>query len=79
MPLQKAKNVKASGDELRALMTKYNLAGNDGAKKVAELLRLTTGNVFMSLSRGLRRNDLELLEYKLKDGLHKQKAPQGRG
>ncbi len=71
MPLQKAKDVKASGDELRALMEKYKLYGNAGAETVAKLLRLTPGNVLMALSRGLRRNDLELLAYKLKAGEHK--------
>jgi predicted transcriptional regulator len=59
----------ATGAELRALLDTYGLRGNDATARAARLLGVSQNAVQAYFSRGLRRNDLELLRYKLDDQL----------
>ena len=61
------RNIKdlASGKELRSLLERFNLIGNDGAAQAARLIRVERITIQSYLTRGIDRNLLELLECKL--------------
>ena len=63
------------GTELRALLARFNLTGNKGARVAGTLLNYKTSTIQMMLSRGIRRNDFDLLERKLKEVYSNVKNP----
>ncbi len=67
MTKRKTKTPQASGAQLRALLEKHELRGNKGAQIAATLLHVEPLTIQQYLSRGMRLNDLELLQYKLAD------------
>lgn len=56
---------QATGAEFAALMQRYGLRSNRGAVIAARLLRVTPATIQSYYSKGLLRNSLELLEFKL--------------
>jgi hypothetical protein len=60
-----------SGTKLRALLARFNLAGNEGSKIAGELLGYKWRTISHWLSRGISRNHLDLLEHKLKEKYNK--------
>ena len=64
MSKTKPRRAEIPGSELRKLMDKHRLYGNDGADIVAGWLGVQRLTVQMYLSRGLRRNDFELAQVK---------------
>lgn len=62
--IKKPRRAEIPGAELRKLMDKYRLYGNDGAKIVAGWLNVKPDTIQHYLHRGLRRNDFELAQIK---------------
>ena len=61
------RNIKnlAPGSELRALLNRHRLTGNEGAQFAAKLIRVEPNTLQSYLTRGIDRNLLELLACKL--------------
>lgn len=59
--MPRVKPASASPKALRALLAHYGAT----AEEAAELLHYKRQSIYASLSRGMRLNDYELLEYKL--------------
>lgn len=62
--MNKPRRAEVPAEKLRKLMDQYRLYGNDGAEIVAGWLNVKAHTVQMYLSRGLRKNDFELLQFK---------------
>jgi hypothetical protein len=69
--MRRHKTKHATGEELRALLERYGLRGNPASAMVADLLRVSQTSVQGYYSRGLRRNDLDLLAYRLAEAFSK--------
>jgi len=55
------------GKQLRALLQAHNVTGNEGAKLAGDMLHVLPATIQQWYTRGIRLNDYELLELKLKD------------
>lgn len=67
MPRYTNKNRMAPPEEFARLMEQYGLRTDAGAAFVGELLRRDAQTVKTFYSRGIDRNYLELLQYKLQE------------